>query len=1017
MRKSTVLLLTPVLVLVLLTAAAIAEIPGLISFQGALTGAGNAALDTTVAMTFRIFDDSTAGTALWTETQPGVAVAGGIFNVLLGTVNPLSYQVFTAPDRWLGIQVGGDPELAPRQRVAATGYAFRAAGADTAEYARSSSAASDGDWTVAGSDMYAAVPGKVGIGTSAPLVELDLRGRLNVGQEGTGHDVHLYGDASGGRLSWDDGHMSLRAGRDSDGTHWLSLGNYSVATGYNTEAGGDYSLAHGDRSTAGGQKSIAMGFFASAGGDRSVAVGEYISADTVNTIALGRGQDLSNPLINRTPNSLMVGFGSTQPTLFVGGADARVGVGTGDPAEKLDVAGTVKTTGFRMTTGAADGHVMISDATGLGSWRPAGAVADSDWTLAGDDMYTAASGNVGIGTSSPDSRLDVAGDININSAYKIGGSTVLVNTGSYNIFLGAGAGANNSGNWNTFLGAESGYANTSGEHNTFLGRRTGYSNNTGLRNTFVGDNCGRQNTAGSYNTSLGYAAGYSNISGTGNVFIGYYAGYGETGSDKLYIANGTDTSNVLLYGDFSTGHLGVGTLNPTEHLHVDGSARVSDTLFVNGRVGIGTTAPQARLHATTTYTGDEGIYGEGPVGIHGKGYTGFPGSWSTAVKGETPDGATFGSLGRYFGAPNYYSAGVYGYGGTASDYAGKFDGKVAMYQFQMTTSPSNGYVLTSDASGNGSWQPPAGIELPYSDTDSSDGTLFLIANVDSGAAIRGENNEGSEHTGCAIATHLDGILCYTQEELGAAIYAMAMGMGYAHYAWSEIRGRITSLCGSASIYAANTADSLFCRIADWEYAVHAWGTDILETVAKIGGGLWVLGDLTKGASITTIDHPLDPENMLLSHATMESPEPLAVYRGKARLDGTGEGVVSLPDYFAAFTREEEATVILTPVGKPFLSGYDWRPGNREFKIYGQPDREVSWVVYAQRDDPYMRMSRYRVEKRKSPDSICDRGKLLHPVAYGYPDNMSSDYQERREAIEEADPEKMRRTVELSNLTR
>ena len=68
-------------------------------------------------------------------------------------------------------------------------------------------------------------------------------------------------------------------------------------------------------------------------------------------------------------------------------------------------------------------------------------------------------------------------------------------------------------------------------------------------------------SSGSLNTFIGYAAGEDNITGFGNVFLGFKAGYNETGSNKLYIANSSVTT--LIYGDFSTGRVGIGTIAPT----------------------------------------------------------------------------------------------------------------------------------------------------------------------------------------------------------------------------------------------------------------------------------------------------------------------------------------------------------------------------------------------------------------------------------------------------------------------
>jgi len=145
----------------LLSTAALADVPGLISYQGTLTDSAGVALDTTVAMTFSINSDSVGGDQVWTETQPSVTVSHGLFNVLLGSVNAIPDTVFKDPQRWLGVQVAGDLELAPRQRIASEGYALRAG--------------DDGDWATSGGDIYRPA-GRVGIGTSTPDYLLDVAG-------------------------------------------------------------------------------------------------------------------------------------------------------------------------------------------------------------------------------------------------------------------------------------------------------------------------------------------------------------------------------------------------------------------------------------------------------------------------------------------------------------------------------------------------------------------------------------------------------------------------------------------------------------------------------------------------------------------------------------------------------------------------------------------------------------------------------------------------------------------------
>ncbi|HYW68993.1 MAG TPA: hypothetical protein VE960_05255, partial [bacterium] len=72
----------------------------------------------------------------------------------------------------------------------------------------------------------------------------------------------------------------------------------------------------------------------------------------------------------------------------------------------ISVEGEVRTDAFRMATGGSVGHVLTSDAEGIGTWQAPAAAADSDWTINGDDVYHDV-GYVGIGTSTPARRLDI----------------------------------------------------------------------------------------------------------------------------------------------------------------------------------------------------------------------------------------------------------------------------------------------------------------------------------------------------------------------------------------------------------------------------------------------------------------------------------------------------------------------------------------------------------------------------------------------------------------------------------
>jgi hypothetical protein len=109
-----------------------AQAPNLVNYQGVLKDSGGNPLTGTYSITFSLYSVSSGGTALWTETQGSVSVSNGLFSVLLGSVTPLTPSEFSGTNRWLGVTVGGDPEMTPRQRIASVPYSLRSS--DSGEY-------------------------------------------------------------------------------------------------------------------------------------------------------------------------------------------------------------------------------------------------------------------------------------------------------------------------------------------------------------------------------------------------------------------------------------------------------------------------------------------------------------------------------------------------------------------------------------------------------------------------------------------------------------------------------------------------------------------------------------------------------------------------------------------------------------------------------------------------------------------------------------------------------------------
>lgn len=98
-----------------------------INFQGKLVdSSGLNVADSTYSVVFTLYDASSGGTNLWTETD-SVTTTAGIFQVPLGAVNTTLGNVnFNSDTIYLGIKVGADAEMTPRIRFSSVPYALNA---------------------------------------------------------------------------------------------------------------------------------------------------------------------------------------------------------------------------------------------------------------------------------------------------------------------------------------------------------------------------------------------------------------------------------------------------------------------------------------------------------------------------------------------------------------------------------------------------------------------------------------------------------------------------------------------------------------------------------------------------------------------------------------------------------------------------------------------------------------------------------------------------------------------------
>ena len=110
---------------------AAAQAPRTISYQGVLTN-GGAAADGQHLITIALYDSLAAGTILYQESQQ-ITIAGGIFNIEIGSQSPIPQTLAFDQPYFLGVTVDGNPEMAPRTALSAAPYALSANIAELAE--------------------------------------------------------------------------------------------------------------------------------------------------------------------------------------------------------------------------------------------------------------------------------------------------------------------------------------------------------------------------------------------------------------------------------------------------------------------------------------------------------------------------------------------------------------------------------------------------------------------------------------------------------------------------------------------------------------------------------------------------------------------------------------------------------------------------------------------------------------------------------------------------------------------
>jgi len=213
-----------------------------------------------------------------------------------------------------------------------------------------------------------------------------------------------------------------------------------------------------------------------------------------------------------------------------------------------------------------DGQVLVTDGNGNVGWEDMAAGGSGLWSANGSDITNVNSGNVGIGTNTPNEQLELTGNLRLPPTTNTGGAILVdakvfvhnygpqgqntfVGVSAGNRFMGALADGNTgigyaaltkvqTGGLNTAVGAYSMELNTSGSSNTAIGHFALQANTIGGDNTAIGEASLQSNKTGNDNTAVGIDALSQLDGGSGNIAIGEGAGSTLTSSsDNIYIAN------------------------------------------------------------------------------------------------------------------------------------------------------------------------------------------------------------------------------------------------------------------------------------------------------------------------------------------------------------------------------------------------------------------------------------------------------------------------------------------------
>ncbi|MBU1026335.1 MAG: hypothetical protein KKA31_01230, partial [Candidatus Margulisbacteria bacterium] len=415
--------------LFLFASLAYSAIPQQINYQGKLTDENNVPIaDGAYSIAFRIYDDETAGSAIWYGIQT-VTTESGFFNVVLGTSASIPTSVFTGEARWLSINVDSDGWMTPRQKLVSVGYAFYAydsenlGGQPPSYYAPAADSGSYVELAPSSvqvtNEQYAV---RVGVGhTSGRAVYAE-----STAETGTTYGGYFKADSSSGRAVY--GEATSGSGENYGG-YFVS----NSSDGYGIYAAGKYGVKGVSDLNSG------RGVWGLATGETSYGLyGQGKACGTYGQATAATGETYGVYGITSSPDGYAGMFaGNVKITGTIEGA-SPVKVSGG-----LSVVGTLETTsgGVKFPDGTIQTTAIITGeyVTSVSSQGASGLTGDVDLkagtnvsvTQTGQTIEVATSGNLDADTlDSLDSTafVLVAGDTMTGTLEISSGNNLIVDT-------------------------------------------------------------------------------------------------------------------------------------------------------------------------------------------------------------------------------------------------------------------------------------------------------------------------------------------------------------------------------------------------------------------------------------------------------------------------------------------------------------------------------------------------------------------------------------------------------------